>query len=33
LIAWLDLILDRDLSLFALYLIPTLYAAWLLGIR
>jgi sigma-B regulation protein RsbU (phosphoserine phosphatase) len=32
LIAWLDL-LDYDLSLFALYLIPTLYAAWFLGIR
>ena len=24
---------DHDLSLFALYLIPTLYAAWFLGIR
>ncbi len=33
LIAWLDLILDRDLSLFALYLIPTLYSAWFLGFR
>ena len=33
LIAWLDLVLDRDLSLFALYLIPTLYSAWFLGIR
>jgi hypothetical protein len=33
LIAWLDLVIDRDLSLFALYLIPTLYSAWLLGIR
>ncbi len=33
LVAWLDFILDRDLSLFALYLIPTLYAAWFLGIR
>jgi serine phosphatase RsbU (regulator of sigma subunit) len=33
LIAWLDLILDHDLSLFALYLIPTLYSAWFLGIR
>ena len=32
LIAWLDL-LDYDLLLFALYLIPTLYAAWYLGIR
>ena len=32
LITWLDL-LDHDLSLFALYLIPTLYAAWFLGIR
>jgi hypothetical protein len=33
LIASLDFVLDRDLSLFALYLIPTLYAAWFLGIR
>jgi serine phosphatase RsbU (regulator of sigma subunit) len=33
LIAWLDLVLKHDLSLFALYLIPTLYSAWLLGIR
>ena len=33
LIAWLDLVLDRDLSLFALYLIPTLYSAWFLGFR
>jgi len=33
LIAWPDLVLDRDLSLFALYLIPTLYSAWFLGIR
>ncbi len=33
LIAWLDLIIDRDLSLFALYLIPTLYSAWFLGNR
>ena len=33
LIVWLDHVVDRDLSLFALYLIPTLYAAWLLGIR
>jgi serine phosphatase RsbU (regulator of sigma subunit) len=33
LIAWLDLVLDHDLSLFALYLIPTLYSAWFLGIR
>ncbi|SPE31945.1 putative Phosphoserine phosphatase [Acidobacteriia bacterium SbA2] len=31
-IAWLDL-LDQDLSLFALYLIPALYAAWFLGLR
>jgi serine phosphatase RsbU (regulator of sigma subunit) len=31
LIAWLDFVLDRNLSLFALYLIPTLYAAWFLG--
>ena len=31
--AWLDLALDHDLSLFALYLIPTLYSAWFLGIR
>ena len=29
--ASLDLILDRDLSLFALYLVPTLYAGWYLG--
>lgn len=29
--AWLDFILDHDLSLFALYLIPTLYSAWYLG--
>jgi cell division protein FtsW (lipid II flippase) len=33
LIAWLDLVLDHDLSLFALYLIPTLFSAWFLGIR
>ena len=33
LIAWLDLVLDHDRSLFALYLIPTLYSAWFLGIR
>jgi serine phosphatase RsbU (regulator of sigma subunit) len=33
LVAWLDLVLDRDLSLFALYLIPTIYSAWFLGIR
>jgi serine phosphatase RsbU (regulator of sigma subunit) len=33
LIAWVDLIVDPDLSLFALYLIPTLYSAWFLGIR
>jgi sigma-B regulation protein RsbU (phosphoserine phosphatase) len=32
-IAWLDFVLDHDLSLFALYLIPTLYAAWFLGNR
>lgn len=32
-VAWLDLILDSDLSLFALYLIPTLYATWFLGTR
>ena len=31
--AWLDLAIDPDLSLFALYLIPTLYSAWFLGIR
>jgi len=30
--AWLDLVVDHDLSLFALYLIPTLYSAWYLGI-
>jgi len=29
--ASLDLVVDHDLSLFALYLIPTLYAAWYLG--
>jgi len=33
LIARLDHVIDRDLSFFALYLIPTLYAAWFLGIR
>jgi len=33
LIAGLDHVIDHDLSLFALYLIPTLYAAWFLGIR
>jgi serine phosphatase RsbU (regulator of sigma subunit) len=33
LIAGLDFVTDPDLSLFALYLIPTLYAAWFLGIR
>jgi len=32
-IAWVDFVLDRDLSLFALYLIPTLYAGWFLGSR
>jgi serine phosphatase RsbU (regulator of sigma subunit) len=31
LIASLDLVIDHDLSLFALYLIPTLYCAWFLG--
>lgn len=31
--AWLDLSVDHDLSLFALYLIPTLYSAWYLGTR
>lgn len=29
--AWLDFVVDRDLSLFALYLIPTLYSTWYLG--
>jgi serine phosphatase RsbU (regulator of sigma subunit) len=29
--ASLDLVVDHDLSLFALYLIPTLYSAWYLG--
>lgn len=29
--AWLDFVVDHDLSLFALYLIPTLYSAWYLG--
>ena len=33
LVAWLDFTLDKDLSLFAIYLIPTLYSAWLLGVR
>jgi len=33
LIAWLDLVLGHDLSLFALYLIPTLFSSWLLGAR
>jgi phosphoserine phosphatase RsbU/P len=33
LIAWMDLVFDHDLSLFALYLIPTLYSSWFLGIR
>jgi hypothetical protein len=33
LIAWLDPVLDHDLSLFALYLIPTLFAGWFLGAR
>lgn len=33
LIGWLDLVLDHDLSLFALYLIPTLFAGWFLGAR
>jgi len=28
-----SLVLDRDLSLFALYLIPSLYSAWFLGVR
>jgi len=32
-IAYLDFVLDHDLSLFDLYLIPTLYSAWFLGIR
>ena len=32
-IAGLDHAIDRDLSLFALYLIPTLYAAWFLGVQ
>jgi serine phosphatase RsbU (regulator of sigma subunit) len=31
--AWLDLIVDHNLSLFPLYLIPTLYSAWYLGNR
>jgi hypothetical protein len=33
LIAGLDFVVDRDLSLFALFLISTLYSAWFLGIR
>src|ERR1700739_2854374 len=28
---WIDLIVDHELSLFALYFIPTLYSAWYLG--
>ena len=31
--ALLDFAIDPDLSLFALYLIPTLYSAWFLGMR
>ena len=31
--ALLDFIVDPSLSLFALYLIPTLYSGWFLGIR
>jgi serine phosphatase RsbU (regulator of sigma subunit) len=31
--ALLDLLVDRNLSVFALYLIPTLYSAWYLGTR
>jgi serine phosphatase RsbU (regulator of sigma subunit) len=31
--AWLDLVLDHNLSLFPVYLIPTLYSAWYLGNR
>jgi serine phosphatase RsbU (regulator of sigma subunit) len=31
--ASLDLVLDHDLSLFALYLIPTLYSTWSLGTK
>lgn len=31
--ALLDFLVDPSLSLFALYLIPTLYSAWFLGIR
>ena len=33
LVATLDFFLDPNLSLFVLYLIPTLYAAWFLGTR
>jgi serine phosphatase RsbU (regulator of sigma subunit) len=33
LVALLDLVVDPDLSLFALYLIPTLFSAWFLGTR
>lgn len=33
LVAFLDLVLDRDLSLYAFYLIPALYATWFLGAR
>lgn len=29
--AWLDMSVDHNLSLFALYLIPTLYSTWYLG--
>jgi len=31
--AWLDLVVDHNLSLFPVYLIPTLYSAWYLGSR
>jgi serine phosphatase RsbU (regulator of sigma subunit) len=31
--ASLDLVVDHDLSLFAMYLIPTLYSAWYLGAK
>jgi serine phosphatase RsbU (regulator of sigma subunit) len=30
---WLDLVVDHNLSLFPIYLIPTLYSAWYLGSR
>jgi serine phosphatase RsbU (regulator of sigma subunit) len=31
--AWLDLVVDHNLSMFPVYLIPTLYSTWYLGSR